>query len=252
MAVLVAAFSGRTPAGTAAVGAAVLVGQLSIGWHNDFLDAERDAMARRSDKPITASLISRNLVGRAAATAAVLVVPLSYLSGWRAGSVHLVAVASGLAYNARLKATPLSLVPFAVSFGLLPAFVTLGGQPSVLPPWWVCATGALLGVGAHLTNALPDLDDDLAAGIAGLPHRLGWRRSLVAAATSLLAASALLAIGPAAWSWWRVASLAGATLLVAAILVASRSRSSRLPFALTLALAVLDVAALVANGHRLG
>ena len=45
------------------------------------------------------------------------------------------------------------------------------------PPWWATlGLGAMLGVGAHLVNALPDLADDEATGVRGLPHRLGARR----------------------------------------------------------------------------
>src|SRR3712207_7375206 len=33
-----------------------------------------------------------------------------------------------------------------------------------------------LGVGAHLLNVLPDLEDDAATGVRGLPHVLGPRR----------------------------------------------------------------------------
>jgi len=38
---------------------AVLLGQLSIGWQNDWTDAERDRAAGRADKPISAGEISR-------------------------------------------------------------------------------------------------------------------------------------------------------------------------------------------------
>ncbi|MDQ3537656.1 MAG: hypothetical protein M3415_02480, partial [Actinomycetota bacterium] len=41
-------------AGVLRVGAAVLAGQLSVGWLNDFLDADRDRVAGRVDKPIAA------------------------------------------------------------------------------------------------------------------------------------------------------------------------------------------------------
>ena len=43
----------------ALVVAAVLAGQLSIGWLNDVLDAERDRTAGRADKPVAAGAVSR-------------------------------------------------------------------------------------------------------------------------------------------------------------------------------------------------
>ena len=36
------------------VGIVVLLGQLSIGWSNDVIDADRDRAAQRTDKPIAA------------------------------------------------------------------------------------------------------------------------------------------------------------------------------------------------------
>ena len=110
------------------------------------------------------------------------VVPLSLLSGWFAGSLHLIAVASAWSYNLWLKTTVLSVLPYVVSFGLLPAFVTAGlpGHPVY---GWLVAAGALLGAGAHFANVLPDIDDDLSTGVRGLPHRLGATGSRVAAGT---------------------------------------------------------------------
>ena len=56
---------------------------------------------------------------------------------------------------------------------------------------------ALLGVGAHLLNVLPDLDDDAATGVRGLPHRLGPRRIAPVAAAVLVAASIVVLVGAA-------------------------------------------------------
>ena len=50
------------------------------------------------------------------------------------------------------------------------------GADRAWPPAWMMATGAVLGVGAHLLNALPDLADDDATGVRGLPQRLGAGR----------------------------------------------------------------------------
>ena len=145
--------------------------QLSVGWHNDWLDAARDAAAGRPDKPVAAGAISRRAVGRSALTALIAAVPLSLASGWRPALAHLVAIALAWAYNARLKATVISFVPYAVAFPLLVAFVTLGAPHASWPPWWALAAAALLGCSAHLVNVVPDLADDLAAGDRGLPIR---------------------------------------------------------------------------------
>ena len=216
---------GRTPAGIAAVGAAILAGQLSVGWLNDYLDRDRDAAAGRADKPIPNGMVGAKAVLVAYGVSAAAVVPLSFLSGLVAGAVHLLAVGSAWAYNAYLKGTVLSVLPYAVSFAAGPAFVVLG-LPAT-PPWWLLAAGALLGSGAHFANALPDLNDDLATGVRGLPQRLGPRRSWAATVVLLLAAAAVL--NPYA------------VVASAAILLIAR----RHPFQAAMAVALIDVLLLI-------
>src|SRR5271165_5323293 len=128
--------TGRSAVGVFFAGAAVLAGQLSVGCHNDWLDATRDAATGRPDKPVAAGLVSRRTVGWCALAALIAAVPLSFASGWRAALAHLTAVGLAWAYNARLKATVFSFVPYAVAFPLLVAFVTLGGPRASWPPWW--------------------------------------------------------------------------------------------------------------------
>ncbi|MCU1458427.1 MAG: putative integral rane protein [Actinomycetia bacterium] len=246
-----AATAGRSWAGVVAVGAAVLTGQLSVGWHNDWLDAERDRRTGRTDKPVARGLVPRRAVGIAAVTALALTIPCSFLSGWRAALVHLVAVGLAWSYNARLKATVLSFVPYTVAFALLPTFVCLGlpGHPG--PPWWAVIGAGLLGTGAHLANALPDLDADIATGIRGLPHRLGRERTSTGAALLLLAASAVLALGPGDPGPAAVGALAVAAGVVLLALRLARNPHSRAPFRLTLVVAAIDVALLLARGTAL-
>ncbi len=127
--------------------------------------------------------------------AVVACVVLSLALGLAAGLLHLGCVASAWAYNLGLKSTVWSWVPYAVSFGGLTAVVTLADGEA--PPWWWPVGAALLGVGAHLLNVLPDLDDDAATGVRGLPHRLGPRRIAPVAAAVLVAASAVVLVGAA-------------------------------------------------------
>ena len=240
---------GRSVAGVLLVAVAVLAGQLSVGWHNDWLDAERDAAAGRLDKPVARGAIARGTVRTAALAAGAAAVPASLASGWRAGSVHLVAVAAAWAYNTRAKATVVSFLPYTVAFGLLPVFVSLGASGAPLGPWWAPVASALLGTGAHLMNALPDLEDDLAAGVRGLPNRLGRRRSLAAAATLLLGASALLALHSGRPGAPGAVGL-GLALVGVALAYATAGRpASRAPFGLTILVALVDVALLLVEGH---
>lgn len=243
---LLAVASGRSVGGVASVAAAVLATQLCTGWHNDWLDAGRDALVARPDKPIPAGLVSRRAVGRAALLAGLLAVPLALLSGVVAGLVLLGALASALAYNWPLKSTIFSPVPYAVSFGALPAYIVLGA--GVTPAWWLVAAGACLGVGAHFANVIPDLADDARTGVRGLPHRIGATRSAVAAAVGLGAASALLVLGPAGPpSWLALAGLVtAASLLLIGGYAQVRRPGTRILFRVVLVVAVLDVALLVA------
>ncbi|MFD3681557.1 UbiA family prenyltransferase [Streptomyces sp. NPDC058613] len=234
---------GRGPSGTALTVAAVAAGQLSVGWCNDRADLRRDLAAGRRDKPLAAGTVSPAAVAGAAGLALLCCVPLSLAAGRAAGAVHLAAVAAAWAYNLRLKATAVSWVPYAVAFGLLPAFVTLGLPGAPWPPAWLTAGAALLGAGAHFANVLPDIDDDLATGITGLPQRLGARRAAVVAGLLVLASTAVLVAGPpgrmTAYGW---GLLGGAA--VTALLVSSRP-AGRLPFLAVLALAGADAVLLV-------
>ena len=223
-----AAAWGRDPGGTALVGLAVLSGQLSAGWSNDVLDLRRDLAAGRLDKPLVTGALPRRAVAVAAGCALLLCVPLSLACGLLAGLAHLAGVAAAWAYNLGVKRTVLSWLPYALGFALLPAFVTLGLPGHPRPPLWLLGAGALLGVGAHAANVLPDIDDDLAA--AALP-----------------AASALLVLGPAGApgpTGWAGLAVTGA-LGVAVVLPLGAGPGSRLPFLATLGLAGVNVALLL-------
>lgn len=178
--------------GCIAVALAVLAGQLSVGWSNDWLDAKRDIATNRETKPIVAGLVTAREVKVAALAALGAAVPLSLLSGWPAAVVHLVAIASAWIYNLGVKGTLCSPVPYVVSFALLPAFVTLGPPTNEWPRPLLMLTAALLGSGVHFINTLSDVDQDAATGVAGLPQRLGPQRAAVAGGALLLIGLATL------------------------------------------------------------
>ncbi len=236
--------------GALAVAAAVVTGQLSVGWSNDYIDRHRDV--DRDDKPIATGDVSAAAVRRAALVALIVCVPLSLASGWRGGAVHLVAVGAAWMYNLGLKATVLSPVPYIVAFGLLPAFVTLGNVGHPLPPIWAFVGAALLGCGAHFVNTLSDLDDDVRFGIRGLPQRLGASASLHIGALLLDAAALTLALAPPG-----PPSLAALGLLVLAmffvvgLIVAARRGHPKAAWYMTLATALLAVTLLLTNGGAL-
>lgn len=235
------------------VALAALTGQLSVGWSNDWIDAGRDAAVGRADKPTVTGAVAPATLRTGAFVALGVCVPASLALGWRAGALHLAAVAAAWAYNLGLKATVWSWAPYAFAFGALPSVVTLTlpGHPVAQP--WATGTGALLGVGAHLANVLPDFDDDAATGVRGLPHRLGRLATGALASVVLLGATALAVVGPAgppsAWAWATLGAAAGLT--VAGGVVALRRPRSRFPFTATIAIAVVDVALLLLAGADL-
>ena len=91
-----------------------------------------------------------------------------------------------------------SVLPFVVSFGLLPSLVTLSADPPSVAAAWAWVAGAALGIAIHLTNVLPDLEDDAQTGVRGLPHRLGRRASAVIAAAALVVGAVAVLLGPEA------------------------------------------------------
>ena len=244
LAVLLGLSDGLGPGRVALVAAAVLAGQLSIGWSNDLIDERRDRVVGRADKPLAAGEVSTRVVRSCCALAVVAVVPLSLACGWAAGVVHLASVGAGWLYNAGLKSTVWSWAPYAVAFGGLVVFVSLAASPPELPPWWMPAAGALLGVGAHLLIVLPDLGDDEATGVRGLPHRLGARRLPVVATAVLVAGSLVVLTGARLGVAWSVTGL----VLVAALAVLALTRPGRAPFLAAIGIALTDVVLLLAAG----
>jgi 4-hydroxybenzoate polyprenyltransferase len=235
--------------------AAVLASQLAIGWTNDWLDAGRDAQAGRSDKPIPTGAVGRRSVGVAGLVASGITVPLALMSGVAAAIAAAIALASAQLYNWPVKLTAFSVLPYMVSFGMLPAFVVLAKPGSPAPPGWLVAAGALLGGGAHFANVLPDLADDARTGVRGLPHRIGPARSRLAAAVLLLAATVTLAFGPPGPpSWAGLAAVALAVVVLQVGWYADRSAAVRggrtvALFRAAMAVAVIDVVMLIASGR---
>jgi 4-hydroxybenzoate polyprenyltransferase len=247
--------AGHRPAAIGWVAATVLASQLAVGWVNDWLDAGRDAAVGRSDKPLATGSANRQMVRTAGLIAAVLT-PLPALAlNPVAAACAAGALCSALLYNWPLKSTPLSVLPYAFSFGSLPAFVVLALPGSPTPPGWLLAAGALLGAGAHFANALPDLADDLRTGIRGLPQRIGPTGSRLAAAGLLFAATVVLVLGPPGPpSWGGVAAAAAAAVVLPVGWYLGRAAAAQggrpvAVFRAVMLVAVIDVGLLVTSGQ---
>lgn len=251
IATALAVSAGRGPS-SVWVALAVLSGQLTVGWSNDYLDRHRDRQGKRLDKPIVAGEIGEDTVRRAATIALILCVPLSFASGVAAGAVHLSAVAAALAYNAGLKSTMASAVPYAYAFGALPAFVTLGLTGSPAPPVWAVAASSLMGVGAHFVNTLPDRAADELTGVRGLPQRLPANLAVVIGVAFLSVGALLITLAPPGNpSTTAMLFVVVALGIAAAVVGATLVGQHRVAWWLTLALAGLTVCGFIASGSAL-
>ncbi len=115
----------------------------------------------------------------------------------------------------------------------------LPGHPA--PTWWVTGAAALLGLGAHFANVLPDLAADQATGVNGLPQQVAarWGPAAVRAVALvlLLAASVLLVL--AARPHRLPIAIAG--LAVAVVLAVFGARGSgKVPFLTAIGIAAID------------
>jgi 4-hydroxybenzoate polyprenyltransferase len=249
---------GYGPGRVVAVALAVLLGQLSIGLSNDWIDAGRDRSVGRGDKPVARGEVSVAQVRAAALGTAAACLAASAALGPLFLLAHVVLVGSGWAYNAGLKRTAVSVVPFVVAFGILPTVVALGAADPVPAAAWAWVTGGVLGVSIHFTNVLPDLEDDARTGVRGLPHRLGRVPSGLVAFGALAVGALAATVGPVladpglALTPLAVGGLA-VTLAIAAggaVLVVARP-PGRLLFQLIMAASLLLVAQVALNATRL-
>ena len=245
---------GHSPASTALVTLAVLTGQLSVGWLNDLVDAARDARVGRVAKPVAQGRLAPASVAAMVLGSALLATGLTALCGRRAALAHLVALVSAWVYDLGVKSTAWSVLPYLVSFGLLPGVVTFALPGSPPPPLWLVVSGALLGCAAHFVNTLPDLADDARVGVRGLPHRLGPAGSRVAAALALLGSALALVGAPRlGGELWLAALLAGALAAVGGLLWLGRGGGDvRLAFPTVLLVAALEMGLLLTAGLPAG
>ena len=258
LAVGLTASAGASSSSALALGLSVLLGQLSVGWSNDAVDAADDAAAGRSAKPVVRGLVDASTVWRAALVALGATVVVSVvLLGWVAGGLSVLAVLAAWAYNLRLKDTVWSPLPYAAAFGLVPLIVASVAAPTSTPPGAapggiavgslaaLAAVGALLGAGAHLANTAPDVESDRAVGRGGLAVRIGGRTARLLAVACCAAAAGLLLAVVAEPSTVLAVVLAAQVALLG---VAAAWRSGRWLFPTMLVVAAADAVSLVAVG----
>jgi 4-hydroxybenzoate polyprenyltransferase len=252
MTTLLAAEAAPHGTGPVLVAPAMLAGQLSVGWSNDACDARRDAAAGRTGKPVATGAISVRAAWTAAIVALVASLAMALAIGVLTALILVVIIGAAWAYNLGLKSTPWSGVMYVAGFGPIPAYAasTLPGHPA--PGWLVTAAAALIGLGAHFANVLPDLAADEATGVRGLPQQVAsrWGPAAVRAAALvlLLGASVLLLVAAhGSRRWVAVAGLIAA----AALGIAGARGSGRVPFFAAIGIAAIDVVVFAAGGEAL-
>ncbi|UMG91323.1 UbiA family prenyltransferase [Nocardioides sp. TF02-7] len=186
-----AALAGRPAREAGVVALTVLVGQAILGWHNDIVDKPRDQAHGTPGKPLAEGRLETGTVWYAIVVAALVLVPLSITTGITAGCIYLGAVCVGMLGNVVLRTGVLSWWSWAVSFALLPAYLSYGGwggQAVGDPPQTsITVLAALLGIGVHFLLSVWGLVADHEDGWTHLPLRLGLRIG----ATRLLALSSV-------------------------------------------------------------
>ncbi len=227
--------------------AAVAFGQFSVGLSNDWLDAPFDIAAGRLDKAVATGDVPAGTARNVAFVLLALGVVTGLVAAPPAGLLHLVFIAAGWTYNLGLKRTVLSPVPYLIGFGTLPSLATLLAPHPVLAPWWATAAGAAFGLAAHFANVVPDVEEDRAAGVAGLPQRVGATGSAILAPLVVLVAGALVLVGMRSSSGAAVA--AGGIAVAAAVAgltlaVTGRLRRTHFPVVMLAALAMVVAIAL--------
>lgn len=171
----------------------VFTGQLVVGWSNDVYDFDDDVKHNRQNKPLVSGLITQEYLRRWLT----FMVPFSFFVnllgplGIKGGLVYMLGIACGVAYNLYFKFSLLSPLPYAVAFAALPSCIAI--SKDVRPPVWMWLGGALLGMAAHFINVLKDMSQDQESQIAGLPQRLGSKKSI--AVSAVLIASGLAVLG---------------------------------------------------------
>jgi 4-hydroxybenzoate polyprenyltransferase len=153
---------------------AVLGSQILTGALNDWTDRSRDAVAQPT-KPIPSGVVLPPMALALAGAGLALQVGASLFLGRGPMMFGLAASASAVSYNLWLSRTPASVVPYLVSFGLLPLWVASGVG---VPLDRVALAPILVGpfaAAAHLANTLRDFDADARLGSRNLTQVLGRR-----------------------------------------------------------------------------
>ena len=232
------------------IAAIMLLVQFSISALNEWADAELDRQAGRR-RPIPRGLVSRNTALGVAVIGAVGAFLLCVLADLGPFALLLVGVgtASGWAYDLWLKPTPLSVLPFAIAFPLMPFWIGILAGRSAGSLAILFLGGSPLAAAIHLADAIPDRGRDRDAGLKTLAVALGRPGAEFATAVLLLIGTlvALLLSIRRGQAW--IAALSLAFVVASAALAVLSSRGEPPPLVgkwIVIAAAALAAVPLVA------
>jgi 4-hydroxybenzoate polyprenyltransferase len=207
------------------VGAIMLLVQFSISAMNEWADADLDQRAGRQ-RPIPLGVVSREAALTVAVVGAVGAFLLSALSHLGPFALLLIGLgtACGWTYDLWLKPTPLSFVPFAIAFPLMPVWIgALAGRP--LPSLLILFLGGSpLATAIHLADAIPDRDRDREAGLKTLAVALGKPGAERAAAALLLIGALVAFVASIRRGQPAIAALSLVSVLAGGVVIGLRSR----------------------------
>jgi 4-hydroxybenzoate polyprenyltransferase len=115
----------------------VFTGQLMVGWSNDLYDYDDDLKHQRVKKPLVSGLITKQYLQKWLR----FMLPFSFVAnllgplGIKGGSVYMLGIACGVAYNFYFKFNFLSPLPYAIAFAALPSSVVI--SKDLNPPMWM-------------------------------------------------------------------------------------------------------------------
>jgi 4-hydroxybenzoate polyprenyltransferase len=194
--------------------------QAAIGASNDYCDRDLDVMTKPY-KPIVRGAIEPRTALTVAVLCAIAAGAIASTFGLASVAAGAVGLAAGLAYNARLKRTVASALPFMVALPALPIWVWASVDTFTPELWWLVPFAPLAGLAVHLSNTLPDIESDRRAGVRGLAHTLGEARSRAVAwgsfALALALASALGLLLEYEWRAFAVGAGVAAALYATAV-----------------------------------
>jgi len=172
----------------------MLLAQFSISALNDWADRQRDTQARRP-RPLAVGVLSPAAALAGAVACAALALALGAELGTLPNALVAVGLGAGWAYDLGLKSTPLSFLPFAVAFPLLPLWVAaVTGFPLGFPVLVLAVAGIPLATAIHLADAIPDRELDAAGRARTLAVALGGPKAELAVCLGLASGATILGL----------------------------------------------------------